>query len=84
MFARVKIPLGEREAVLLPEQAIVTRGQLTGVYKVDQDGVVTLTMVRAGKKHGPSLEILSGIKPGERIIVEGAEKAVDGGVLKEG
>jgi RND family efflux transporter MFP subunit len=84
MYARVKIPLGEREVVLLPEQAIVTRGQLTGVYKVAQDGVVTLTMVRAGKKHGPSLEILSGIKPGERIIVEGAEKAVDGGVLKEG
>jgi RND family efflux transporter MFP subunit len=84
MYARVKIPLGEREAVLLPEQAIVTRGQLTGVYKVAQDGVVALTMIRAGKKRGPSLEILSGIKPGERIIVEGAEKAVDGGLLKEG
>jgi RND family efflux transporter MFP subunit len=84
MYARVKIPLGQREAILVPEQAVVVRGQLTGVYKVSQDGVVTLTMVRAGKKYGPNLEILSGITPGERVIVGGVIKAIDGGLLKEG
>ncbi len=84
MYARVRIPIGERQAILVPEQAVVARGQLTGVYKVLPDGVVALMMVRAGKRYGQQLEILSGIKPGERIVVGGVAKAIDGGILKEG
>jgi RND family efflux transporter MFP subunit len=84
MYARVTIPIGQRDAILVPEKAVMFRGQLTGVYKVLSDGVVTLTMVRVGKRHGDDLEVLSGIKPGDRIIVGGVDRAVDGGVLKDG
>ena len=84
MYARVRIPIGERQAILVPGEAVVNRGQLTGVYKVSPDGIIALTMVRVGKRHDSNVEVLSGLKPGERIIVGGVSKAVDGGRLGEG
>jgi multidrug efflux pump subunit AcrA (membrane-fusion protein) len=40
--------------------------------------------VRTGKEYDGHLEILSGLKPNDRIIVQGVEKAVDGGILEKG
>jgi RND family efflux transporter MFP subunit len=84
MYARVRIPVGERQAILVPGEAVVNRGQLTGVYKVSSDGIIALTMVRVGKQFDSNVEVLSGLKPGERIIVSGVNKAVDGGRVGEG
>lgn len=83
MYARVRIPIGERQAILVPGEAVVNRGQLTGVYKVSADGIIALTMVRVGKRHDVNVEVLSGLKPGERIIVGGVSKAIDGGRVGE-
>ncbi len=84
MYARVRIPVGERQAILVPGEALVNRGQLTGVYKVSPAGILALTMVRVGKRYDSNVEVLSGLKPGERIIVGGVTKAVDGGRVGEG
>jgi len=51
---------------------------------VDGQDVVTYRLVRTGKEYDGQLEILSGLKPNDRIIVQGVEKAVDGGVLEKG
>lgn len=83
MYARARIPVGERQAFLVPEQAVVNRGQLTGVYKVSPEGVIALTMVRIGKRSESNVEVLSGLRPGERIIVGGVAKAIDGGRVTE-
>jgi RND family efflux transporter MFP subunit len=85
LYARVKIPRGTaKEVILAPRTALVDRGQLTGVYTVDDRGVVTYRLVRTGKEYGGDREILSGLKPKERIIVHGVEKAVDGGIVEKG
>jgi multidrug efflux pump subunit AcrA (membrane-fusion protein) len=55
---------------------------LTGVYAVDEKGVVTYRLVRVGKNYGDKVEILSGLNAGEKIITAGVEKAIDGGVIK--
>ena len=81
LYARVKIGRGKREIVVVPQGAVVEKGQLTGVYAVDRQGVVTYRLVRIGKQFDGNREILSGLKPQERIIVQGVEKALDGGVL---
>jgi multidrug efflux pump subunit AcrA (membrane-fusion protein) len=60
----------------------VERGQLTGVYVVDEKGVMTLRLIRIGKEYADKTEVLSGLKGGERIVVEGIERAVDGGMVK--
>ena len=81
LFARVRIPIGKKEAVLVPERAIIRKGQLTGVYAVDDQGLVTYRLVRTGKSFAAGTEILSGLKARDRIITSGVEKVVDGGII---
>ncbi len=82
LYARVKIPSGKKEMLLAPQGAIVEKGQLTGVYAVDGQGIVTYRLVRTGKAYNGNREILSGLKPNDRIIVQGVEKARDGGIIE--
>ena len=81
LFARVRIPVGKREAILVPDQAIVQKGQLTGVYAVDGQGIVTYRLIRKGNTSAGGTEILSGLTVNDRIITAGIEKVIDGGVL---
>jgi multidrug efflux pump subunit AcrA (membrane-fusion protein) len=49
---------------------------------VDSQGVVTYQLIRTGKAYQENREILSGLKPNDRIIVQGVEKAIDGGIIE--
>jgi RND family efflux transporter MFP subunit len=80
-YARVAIPVGKKQALLVPKKAVLEKGQLTGVYTVNKKSVITYRLVRAGKAFGDRVEILSGLNPGDTVIVEGVEKAVDGGLV---
>ena len=84
LYAKVRIPKGKKQTLLAPRAAIVEKGQLTGVYAVDGQGIVTYRLVRTGREYEGHPEILSGLKPNDRIIVGGVERAVDGGVLEKG
>jgi RND family efflux transporter MFP subunit len=81
LFARVRIPVGKRETILVPEQSIVQKGQLTGVYVIDGQGIVTYRLVRKGNASAGGIEILSGLTVNDRIITTGIEKVIDGGVI---
>jgi len=83
MYARVRIPVGTRPAILLPRDIIVEKGQLNGVYTVEAGNVITYRLVRLGRLYGDKQEILAGLQPGDKVIVEGVDRAVDGGLLQE-
>lgn len=80
-YARVSIPVGKKQSLLVPKKSVVEKGQLTGVYTVDKNSVIAYRLVRAGKPSGDRVEILSGLNPGDILIVDGVEKAVDGGIV---
>ncbi len=61
--------------MLIPVKAIVEKGQLTGVYVVDSQGVMTYRIIKTGQTYGDQVEVVSGIKPDERIAVAGLEHA---------
>ena len=82
LFGRVLIPEGVREALLVPRQALVEKGQLLGVYVVDPGNVMTYRLVKTGRPYGEKLEVLTGLRAGEKIVVQGLDRAVDGGLLK--
>lgn len=82
LYVKAFIPEGRRQALLVPKAAIVEKGQLTGVYVVDDQGVMTYRLVRVGRGFGDRVELLSGVKDGETVAVGGLENAVDGGVVK--
>ena len=79
-YGKVSIPIGKKEALLVPKEALVEKGELTGVYVVDDHSVITYRLVRPGRVFGGRVEILTGLNPKERLIVDGAERAVDGGL----
>ncbi|MBP1748552.1 MAG: efflux transporter, family, subunit [Deltaproteobacteria bacterium] len=83
LSAKVFIPGGKRETILVPKKAIVEKGQLAGIYTADAKGIISYRLVKTGRQVEDQIEVLSGIKNGDRIIIDGIDKAIDGGILKQ-
>ena len=78
MFARVTLELGANDkAALVPEQAIVPRGDRNFVFRV-VDGKASLTEVALGARSPGQVEIVKGLKPGELVVTDGQIKLQDG------
>ncbi|NPA13091.1 MAG: efflux RND transporter periplasmic adaptor subunit [Aquificae bacterium] len=78
MYGKVRIKIGEEEKILIPKSALVRWGQLDAVYTVDEKGIAHLTFVKVGEEIDGKVEILSGLKPGDVIVVSGVEQACEG------
>jgi membrane fusion protein, multidrug efflux system len=75
LFARVWLPLsskGKQDAdrLYVPKTAVVRRVEMTGVYVVDAADKTHLRLVRLGPNSGDQVEVLSGLRKGERIALE--------------
>jgi len=81
-FARVLIPTGERQTMLLPRSAIRESGQLTGVFVADSGSKARFRLVKIAAFDSTRVEVLAGIKPGERVVTEPAVQIEDGGPLE--
>ena len=60
--------------VLIPTEAIVTNGQLSGVYTVSQSNTAMLRWLRLGRTFGDQVEVLSGLNADEAYIVSAEGK----------
>ncbi len=80
MFARVYLPLARADddqvavgnvSVLVPKRALVRRAELTALYVLNAQGKAVLRQVRVGQPSadGHSVEILSGLMPGEQVVL---------------
>lgn len=84
MFVHAVFPLGkspgepQNTTVLIPKKALVTQGQLQGVYAVTENNVATLRWLRLGKSYGDKVEVLSGLSTGEKYVVEAKSKLYNG------
>ncbi|HSW21584.1 MAG TPA: efflux RND transporter periplasmic adaptor subunit [Burkholderiaceae bacterium] len=76
MFARLWLPLSTAAApagaapLFVPQAAIVRRAEMTGLYVLDPAGKPVLRQVRLGRAEGGQVEVLSGLMPGERVVVD--------------
>jgi RND family efflux transporter MFP subunit len=78
VFGRARFPRGERESILIPQSALLHRGQLDAIYVVGKDEVAALRYVTLGKPDGGDVEVLSGLDNGERIVVQPADRELSG------
>ena len=68
LFGRARFSRGELVALLIPQSAIVQRGQLQGVYIIGANQIALLRYVTLGKSAGQQVEVLSGLQEGERLV----------------
>jgi RND family efflux transporter MFP subunit len=79
MFGRIKVDLGTRpDSIAVPERAVTELQGKNFVWAVASDNKVTQRAVKVGGQLGESLLILDGLKPGDRIVVEGLQKVKEG------
>ena len=83
MFARGEIPLKTGSQLLVPLTAVMRPGQLTGIYVVDQESVAHFRLIRLGRVFDGQVEVLSGLHPGDRYVVEPPEAMADGARVEE-
>lgn len=69
MAAKLAIPTGQKESLLVPEQAVVHRSELTAVYVIKGKHIY-LRQVRIGRHQGGQVEILAGLEAGEQVALD--------------
>ena len=70
LFGRAQFSRGARPALLIPRSAVVERGQLQGIYVLDQNRVASLRYITLGKPSGAEVEVLAGLEDGERFVAK--------------
>jgi membrane fusion protein (multidrug efflux system) len=78
MLLDVSIETAPRLGLSVPELAVVGEGDRRFVYTVDQAGTVKRIEVRTGLRSAGRIEILEGLRPGQRVVTEGVVKLTDG------
>ena len=74
LFGRARFSRGKQLALLIPRSAVVERGQLQGVFVLDQSKVASLRYVTLGKPSGSEIEVLSGLQGGECFVANPGER----------
>ena len=84
LYGKARFITGQMQAMTIPLKAVVERGQLTSVYVVDQSGIASTRLVQIGKTYSDRVEVLSGLREGEQIVVDGVANVKDGSRVREG
>jgi RND family efflux transporter MFP subunit len=78
LFGRAEFSRGNRPSLLIPRTAVVERGQLQGVFVLDQNKVASLRYVTLGKPSGSAIEVLAGLQSGELLVAKPGELDLNG------
>ncbi|HKK11670.1 MAG TPA: efflux RND transporter periplasmic adaptor subunit [Flavobacteriaceae bacterium] len=81
MYVTVQFPVEIQEkagTVLIPMDALVTQGQLSGVYTVSESNTAILRWLRLGRTFGDQIEVLSGLSSNETYIISADGKLYNG------
>ncbi|MDR3350398.1 MAG: efflux RND transporter periplasmic adaptor subunit [Prevotellaceae bacterium] len=80
MFTRVVLNFGTKSRVVAPDKAIIKQPGTDDryVYVVKNDQTVSYTKVELGQRLGDRYEVLSGLNGGDRVVVAGISKLING------
>jgi membrane fusion protein (multidrug efflux system) len=81
MFLNVSLANDERDALVIPEEALTPEAERQFVFVV-ADGKAERREVRIGGRRPGSVEIVAGLAAGEQVIIEGTQKVRDGGAVR--
>ena len=72
MFGNLRVLSGKpAQAMLVPDVAVQSDQGYKFVYIVNSDNKIETRSIEAGRAHGPQREVLKGLKPDDRVVVNG-------------
>jgi RND family efflux transporter MFP subunit len=81
-FGKVRFVADQKKgAMVVPQEAV---NELQGNFQVavvDQNNKVSIRPVKMGERIGGMWEVTDGLKPGDKVVVEGLQKARDGSTV---
>jgi len=78
-FVRARVAVGTNpRGIVVPQKAVQLAAGSASVLVVGDDNVVATRQVQLGELHGDGWIIQEGLKPGDRVIVEGRMKVQPG------
>jgi len=83
MFAKVTFfTQRKKNVIVIPREALVRLGNETYVFVVGEENSAKKVNVKTGIDNGKSIEIISGLKEGMKLIISGQEYLVDNQKIK--
>jgi RND family efflux transporter MFP subunit len=82
MFARAQIEVQRAPAVIVPEQAVVSREGKPQVFALGEDARVVQRAIETGVRRDGYVEVRQGLQAGDRIVLAGAGYLRDGDVVR--
>jgi RND family efflux transporter MFP subunit len=77
LFGRARFSTGTRQVLAVPRAAVETQGQLQSVM-VEEGGVARARLVSLGAAREDTVEVLSGLRAGDRLILPRPAGLIDG------
>lgn len=71
MLLTVDLSLNPRDAIVVPEAAIVPSQGRQFVFVVDEESIARRIEVEIGRRRPGQAEIISGVVPGQRVVTQG-------------
>jgi RND family efflux transporter MFP subunit len=77
-FGEVKIRLGETPRIAVTEEALIERAGVIGVFVLVTPDEVRFRSVQTGRRFDRTVEVLAGLRPGDRVVINPAPTLRDG------
>jgi multidrug efflux pump subunit AcrA (membrane-fusion protein) len=77
-YGKAAFRVGEATRIILPQAAVIERGELEGVFTLNPQGIVEFRLIKTGKRAGDRVEVLSGVAEGDRIATGRLDDLKDG------
>jgi multidrug efflux system membrane fusion protein len=79
MLAQISLPEGDPyRAVVVPKDAVVTRGPQKLIYLVNGDNKIAEVPVQLGSGVGAWIEVQGGVQAGQKVVTRGNERLMNG------
>jgi multidrug efflux pump subunit AcrA (membrane-fusion protein) len=83
MLAQISLPEGDPyRAVVVPKDAVITRGPQKLVYLMNGNNTITEVPVQLGAGVGAWVEVQGGVEAGQKVVTRGNERLMNGQPVK--
>ncbi|MGD0899165.1 MAG: efflux RND transporter periplasmic adaptor subunit [Thermoguttaceae bacterium] len=72
MFAEIGLGTDARQSLMIPAEGVLHVGRSDYAIVADEAGTWTITEVKTGEQYGDRIEVLQGLKSGDRVVGAGA------------